>query len=232
MSSGVGLALVPSEKDCHAICALLAESERSGVDFAFALHTSNSIVHLSLMQATFDDGQTAVDLLQSVNSLTDSYSSPDQIIGSAPAPARGQFLRQPIAITDISVWASKIVFLNFALGPELKQLHCDVANLWLSKALKASADPQSFVGISDGQRQSIADTGYPFGYEEYLPHITLGHLKNPLDSVAKAVRINELDKFNELLETCLPPAIRFEKLVAFEVEPLGLCRQIIREWQI
>ncbi|MBP6746765.1 hypothetical protein KA344_16115 [bacterium] len=215
MSSGVGLALVPSVKDCQAICALLAESERSGVDFAFALHTSNSIVHLSLMQATFDDGQTAVDLLQFLN------------IASIP-----RFLKEPMAITDISVWASKIVFLNFALGPELKQLHCDVANLWLPKALRASADPQSFVGISDGQRQSISSTGYPFSYDEYLPHITLGHLKNPLDSVAKTVRISELDKFNELLETCLPPAIRFEKLVAFEVEPLGLCRQIIREWQI
>lgn len=215
MSSGVGLALVPSEKDCQAICALLAESERSGVDFAFALNTSNSIVHLSLMQATFDDGQTAVELLQFLN------------IASIP-----RFLKEPMAITDISVWASKIVFLNFALGPELKQLHCDVANLWLPKALRASADPQSFVGISDGQRQSISSTGYPFSYDEYLPHITLGHLKNPLDSVAKTVRISELDKFNELLETCLPPAIRFEKLVAFEVEPLGLCRQIIREWQI
>ncbi|MBP9092013.1 hypothetical protein KBI23_13385 [bacterium] len=215
MSSGVSLALVPSEKDCQAICALLAESERSGVDFAVALNTSNSIAHLSLMQATFDDGQTAVDLLQFLN------------IASIP-----RFLKEPMAITDISVWASKIVFLNFALGPALKQLHCDVANLWLPKALRASADPQSFVGISDGQRQSISSTGYPFSYDEYLPHITLGHLKTPLDSVAKTVRISELDKFNELLETRLPPAIRFEKLVAFEVEPLGLCRQIIREWQI
>jgi hypothetical protein len=96
------------------------------------------------MQATFDDGQTAVDLLQFLN------------IASIP-----RFLKEPMAITDISVWASKIVFLNFALGPELKQLHCDVANLWLPKALRASADPQSFVGISDGQRQSISSTAIP-----------------------------------------------------------------------
>lgn len=232
MSSGVGLALVPSEKDCQAICALLAESESIGIDFAFALHTSNSIAHLSLMQATFEDAQTAVELLQSVNFLTDSNSSLGQIIEPALAPARGHFLREPIEITDISVWASKIVFLNFVLGAELKQLHCDVANHWLPKALRASADPQSFVGISDGQMQSISNTGYPFSYDEYLPHITLGHLKNPHDSAAENRQINERDKLNELLETRLPPAIRFEKLVAFAVEPLGLCRQIVREWKI
>lgn len=232
VSSGVGLALVPSEKDCQAICSLLAESESSGIDFAFALHTSNSIVHLSLMQATFADAQTAVDLLQSLNFLSDSSPALATIVVPAPAQALGQFLRQPMKITDISVWASKIVFLNFALGPELKQLHCDVANLWLPEALRASADPQSFDDISEGQKQSIAITGYPFSYDEYLPHITLGHLKNPHDSLAQNRRINELAKLNELLETRLPPAIGFEKLVAFEVEPFGLCRQIIREWKI
>jgi hypothetical protein len=99
VSSGVGLALVPSEQDCQALRSLLSESERSGVDFAFALNTSNSIVHLSLMQATFDDGQAAVDLLQSLN-----------------ISSRAQFLRQPLVISNISAWATKIVFLNYVLG--------------------------------------------------------------------------------------------------------------------
>lgn len=214
LSAGVGLALVPSEKDCQAISSLLCECESRGVQFAFALNTSNSIAHLSLMQASFDDQQTAIDLLQELDFQVLEYT------------ARGQFLRQPMKVVDVSVWATKIVFLNFSLRPELRQLHTDVANLWLPKALRSSADPQSFSDVSEGQKQSISTTGYPFSYEQYLPHITLAHLKDGNGSAEKIGLMNDLTK------TLLPPVIRFERLVAFAVEPLGLCRQIIREWRI
>ena len=214
MSAGVGLALVPSEKDCQAISSLLCQCESLGVEFAFALNTSNSIAHLSLMQASFDDPQTAIDLLQELD------------LSALESTAVGQFLRQPIKVVDVSVWASKIVFLNFVLSPELSQLHTDVANLWLPKALRSSADPQSFSDISEGQKQSISSTGYPFSYEQYLPHITLAHL-NDVNCSSEKIAL-----MNDLIKSLLPPAIPFERLVAFAVEPLGLCRQIIQEWQI
>ena len=166
------------------------------------------------MQASFADQQTAIDLLQELD------------FQALRSTARGQFLRQPMKVVDVSVWATKIVFLNFSLSPELRQLHTDVANLWLPKALRSSADPQSFSDISEGQKQSISATGYPFSYEQYLPHITLAHLKDGNGSAGKIGLMNDLTK------TLLPQAIRFERLVAFAVEPLGLCRQIIREWQI
>ena len=214
MSAGVGLALVPSDRDCQAISSLLSECESRGVEFAFALNTSNSIAHLSLMQASFADQQTAIDLLQELD------------FQALESTARGQFLRQPMKVVDVSVWATKIVFLNFSHNPELRQLHTDVANLWLPKALRSSADPQSFSDISEGQKQSISATGYPFSYEQYLPHITLAHLKDGYGSAEK------IGLMNDLIKTRLPEAFRFERLVAFAVEPLGLCRQIIREWQI
>ncbi|MDP3510095.1 MAG: hypothetical protein Q8T09_19140 [Candidatus Melainabacteria bacterium] len=214
MSAGVGLALVPSERDCQAISSLLLECESRGVEFAFALNTSNSIAHLSLMQASFEDQQTAVDLLQELE------------FQRLESTARGQFLRQPVKVVDVSVWATKIIFLNFSLRPELSQLHTNVANLWLPKALRSSADPQSFSDISEGQKQSISATGYPFSYEQYLPHITLAHLKDGNGSAEK------IGLMNDVIKALLPQAIRFERLVAFAVEPLGLCRKIIREWQI
>jgi hypothetical protein len=214
VSAGVGLALIPSQNDCQALHSLLAESEARGADFDFALNTSNSISHLSLMQATFDNENTPVELLESLN------------LQSLASQHIGRILSQPMAVSGISVWAKKIVFLNFVIVPELKQLHCDVANLWLPHALMASADPQSFEGISDGQKQSIGKTGYPFCYDEYLPHITLGHLKNTDHAEANLMLLNGL------LKTDLPQAIFFDSLIAFAVEPLGLCRRIIREWKL
>jgi 2'-5' RNA ligase len=170
---GLGMALVPTEEARKQVQEFVSSLATDGFEFAFALHTANSIPHLSLMQAVFDDPAPAIELF-------------DKLDCSA--------LDLEFRISDISVWATRVIFLNFQLPAELKRLHVAAFNAWHSIACSGSADPQTFVGITAGQQESFRKTGYPFGLDEYLPHITLAHLKE-----AK-VGSKEIRRMNRLLE--------------------------------
>jgi hypothetical protein len=202
---GLGMALVPTDEATRQVQEFVSLLAVNGFKFDFALHTADSIPHLSLMQAVFDSSDLAIDVVANLK-LSE--------------------LDRNFRINDVSIWATRIVFLNFELSEALKRLHVDVFNLWHAIARSGSADPQTFEGITVGQQESFRKTGYPFSLDEYLPHITLAHLKEKNSDSKDVLRMNEL------LETSLPRTLAFQKLVVFAVEPLGACRKIIKEWML
>ncbi len=196
------MALVPTEAARIQVQEFVSALAADGFAFTFALHTADSIPHLSLMQAVFANPAPAIEFIDKLD-----FSALDK-----------QF-----QISEISVWATRIVFLNFTLPPQLKRLHVQTFNAWQSIACSGSADPQAFEGITLGQQESFRTTGYPFSLDQYLPHITLAHLQD------KDIDGNVVAKMNALREKSMPRVLSFQKLVVFAVEPLGICRKIIKE---
>lgn len=200
----LGLALVPVSEDVERIRHLSNSFEQAGVSFSFALHQDKGLIpHLSIMQGVFADCEAA---MAAVERLDKSEIEPS------------------LSVSDLSIWATKILFLNFRKAQWLMRLHQSVFHLWIAVAQRASADPQKFRGITPGQQASFDNTGYPFSLNEYAPHITVGHCSEE-GSQSLLLPINSL-----LSETRLEE-IKFRRLVVFKVEPLGACREIIREWR-
>jgi hypothetical protein len=200
----IGLALIPPQEEQELIRNFVASLELSGCNFGFALHShASSYPHLSIMQGTFENESEAIEKIAQLDLTT---------------------VPSLLTVSYLSVWAMKILFLNFVLPESLLKLHTNAFNAWHPIMSSCSADPQDFHGITSGQRESIKTTGYPFSRNEYIPHITLAHFAAPPLSDAM------LSKANNVLWDSLPSMITFERLVAFKVEPLGLCREILQEF--
>ena len=152
------------------------------------------------------------------------FSEPDLAIAALDRLDKSK-IAPLLSVTGLSLWATKILFLNLELADWLARLHCEAFHAWLPLSKGGSADPQSFQGISDGQKRSFEKTGYPFSLEEFLPHMTLAHFRT-------APQLSVLDSFDVLLAESKLAAIAFEQLVLFHVEPLGICRKIVKRWAI
>jgi hypothetical protein len=199
----IGLALLPTERCSSDLVSSLTLLEKVA-PFEYGLHKSVSIPHMSLMQGVFAETQAALQAIDELDLALVEHSMP---------------------VVDLSLWAEKIVFLNVPRSERLQRLHQDVFALWRPLAQGQSADPQIFKSISPGQQASFNATGYPFSQDEYLPHITLGHLLEPVDPVV-------LPRMNDVMQKNFAALLTFEKLVAFIVEPRGECRRIIGEWNL
>ncbi len=204
-SAGLGLALIPPQEICEHIRNFVGSMADDGLEFSFALDQSESVPHVSVFQSTFE--------------------SPDDAIAVVDSMDRSM-IEACLHVSELSIWATRILFLNFALPAGLKRFHRNVFREWRKRASRGSADPQFFTGITQGQQASYDQTGYPFSLDQYLPHITLAHLKDP--TMGQLL----FERKKPLLTKMLPPMIHFEKLVAFTVEPLGICTQIRREWKL
>jgi len=202
----LGLALLPSPTEQDLIRNFVASLELSGCNFGFALHSHETTYpHISIMQGTFENESEASEKIEQLDLTT---------------------VPKLLTVSYLSVWAMKILFLNFVLSESLLKLHTNAFNAWRPIMSNSSADPQDFHGITSGQKESIKTTGYPFSLDEYLPHITIAHFAAPPISDAL------LSKANNVLWDSLPIMISFEKLVIFKVEPLGLCREFVREYPL
>jgi hypothetical protein len=185
---------------------MVVDCKRAGMSFSFALSDdSNLIPHLSIMQGVFRHFERAI---ASLESLEKSKISPR------------------LEVLDVSIWATKILFLNFKEVDWLKQLHQQAFDLWIPISERVSADPQKFQGITPGQQASFDRTGYPFALDQYLPHITLAHLLGNKDNGATLAVLSDLLSKRNLRK------VELERLVVFKVEPLGACREIVREWRL
>jgi hypothetical protein len=202
----IGLALIPSQTEQELVRDFVASLELSGCNFGFALHThATSIPHLSVMQGLFENSSEAIEKIEQLDKAT---------------------IPSLLTVSYLSVWAMKILFLNFVLSESIIKFHTNAFNAWRPIMSTGSADPQDFNGITSGQKESIKTTGYPFSLDEYIPHITLAHFAAP--PLSDAI----LSKANSVLWDSLPTTISFEKLVVFKVEALGLCRDILHEFPL
>lgn len=205
--TNLGLALIPVASDRSRIRDAVALLEKSIGPFSFALYKQrDAIPHLSLMQGVFENDEEALSALEDVD-----FSR----------------VRSSLDVSQLHLWARKIIFLNLEPVDWLTQLHENIVNAWLPLVAKEPADPQDFDGISEGQRHSYEKTGYPFALGEFIPHITLAHLDKPISDAEEFAReLEELRRFR------IQQYVRFEKVAIFRVEPLGVCREIVDEWEI
>lgn len=207
---GIGIALVPRKQDILLIRELTEQLEEPKHKFSFSLHTrTDAIPHLSLLQGVFDDSSVAMEALT----------------GLAPFD-----INPTLTVMNLSIWATKIVFLNFIPGEELLGLHNQICDRWFARSSRVSADPQQFSGITEGQRKSFEETGYPFSRQEFLPHVTLAHL-------AVSTGGAHLDMATPTTHATVPPSalpesIIFEKIALFAVKPLGVCTNFLAEWPL
>ncbi|MBY0548861.1 MAG: 2'-5' RNA ligase family protein [Candidatus Obscuribacterales bacterium] len=198
---GIGLALFPLPREIESLRELAAQMETPQQALSFSIHKRlDAMPHLSLMQGVFENDGVAMEALADLN-----------LESASPT----------LKVCDVSIWATKIVFLNFERTNLIQELHNQIADRWLAICKKQSADPQAFNGITDGQHKSFSETGYPFSYEEFIPHVTLAHLASP---VPNGERPDQMPP--------LPVSLTFEKLALFRVEPLGICTKTFAEWPL
>lgn len=198
---GIGLALFPRQREIEWLRELAAQMETPQQALSFSIRKRiEAIPHLSLMQGIFDDDRVALEALADL----DLESTPPML-----------------KVSGVSIWATKIVFLNFERTNQIQELHNQIADRWLANCKKQSADPQAFNGITEGQRKSFSETGYPFSYKEFIPHITLAHLALPLPNHESPENVPPL-----------PVSLTFERLALFRVEPLGVCTKTLAEWTL
>lgn len=199
----LGIGLVPYQHDQERIYDLVA-SIAEKFDLGFQTARGVSIPHLTLFQGVYTDADAVAQTLSTID-LT--------------------FLSAAEQVRGLSIWAQKIVFLDFEKSDRLSRAHEMVYRALRPLASGVSADPQNFQGITAGQQQSFASTGYPFSLDEYLPHVTLAHLKKNLkDADDAVVQLAQL-----LAHSGFPQEIQFEKLVAYRVGPLGACKEFVPE---
>lgn len=199
----LGIALVPANEHLERVRRLVSACENQGMNFSFALHRDSSLIpHLSIMQGVFADSNEAI-------AVADAIDRSELVVS--------------LVVSNLSIWARKILFLNFVETNWLKRFHKNAFHSWMPLSKRTSADPQKFTGITAGQQAAYDDTGYPFALAEYAPHITLAHFAEEQSEASK--------DFPRLLAESELNEVQFERLVVFKVEPLGACREILREWR-
>lgn len=207
---GIGIALVPCKQDILRIRELTEQLEESKREFSFALHKrKDAIPHLSLLQGVFDDSSVAMEALTGLDPTA---------------------IHPILTVKNLNIWATNIVFLNFILSEELLELHNQICDRWFARSSRVSADPQHFTCITEGQRKSFEETGYPFSRQEFLPHITLAHLAVATPNAHSTVATPSTHA--TLPPSALPESITFEKIALFRVEPLGVLTETIAEWPL
>ena len=205
-SHKLGIAIVPSDYYQQKIIEL-ASIIRQKHDLSFVINLNNTIPHLSLFQGTFKN-------LSSVLHFVDKLH-----IEKLPT----------LDVTGISIWANKIIFLDIHKVYPLQKLHNEIFKSLFHLSDGKPADMQVFNGISQGQKNKLLATGYPFSEEEYLPHITLAHLKENLNSKMQVWQHSA--SLNNIFEQDIVE-LKFNKLIVFEVGNCGVCKKIIYEKKI
>lgn len=117
-------------------------------------------------------------------------------------------------VLGTTVWAERIIFLEFVRSKRLTNAHSEAFELFFPLSSGKPADSQNFSGISKSEEESIRKTGYPFSNRAFRPHITLG----TLDCV----------KFPFTSINC-PKRIIFDRLALHTVGPGGTVKEIICE---
>ncbi len=202
--SSLGIALLPTKADQRLIYSLTkAFSER--INASFFVSPETSIPHLTLFQGIFKKRSEVVWRLEAMDA--GNITKVQKVLG-------------------FSIWAEKIVFLDFVKTNHLQELHDKLFRSLFPLCMGRSADPQSFEGITAGQQESFERTGYPFSGSEYLPHITLMHLaKNVGDRKALVEQ-----SLKEISRHCsFPKTVTFEQFVVYKVERLGALKQLCFE---
>lgn len=194
-SSPYGIGLIPSDKDIENFYKLM-EVVSNEFDLSFSCKKNISIPHLTIFQGIFSDEKRLILKLNEVNLN----------------------LNNILKISGISIWANKIIFLDFELTKDLHDFHTQVFNSVFPLSDKESADPQSFKDISELEQRMYEETGYPFSLTAYKPHITMAHLATPLKET-DASRLNSI-----LSESEFEKEIKFKKLVIYKVGKLGRCK--------
>lgn len=200
--TNLGFALVPSAEDRERIFELV-DKLTSRFDFRpDAILTRDYLPHISLWQGPYSSTEKVIEELGGID-LTG--------------------IRLSQTVTEIQIWASKIVFLNLEKNDAVRSLH-----LWLFDKLSplkepGSADPQTLRGVTEDQARSFHETGYPFtekGYGALVPHFTLGHLAHELDDKTSQRIGSEMTEFWKGLQLL---SVSFERFIVFVVQPLGKC---------
>jgi 2'-5' RNA ligase len=117
------------------------------------------------------------------------------------------YLNNKQTLSGLSLWAQKIIFLDCKESKDLQRVHENVYSALFPLC---------------GQQRSFDTTGYPFSLEEYLPHFTIAHLRNPGQK-----RKHNIQKiFEELMQDNI---IVFERAVLYKIGDLGRCLDFVYE---
>ncbi|MEK6909557.1 MAG: hypothetical protein AABW61_00595 [Candidatus Aenigmatarchaeota archaeon] len=200
-TQSLGIGLIPIEEQQDQIYELVDRIKQE-FDLTFATERGISIPHLTLFQGVYQDESQVVNTISST-----SISLPRH------QPVKG-----------LTIWAQKILFLDCEKTPDLYQAHNRVFERLFPLCEGKSADPQNFIGITSGQQKSFNETGYPFSLQEYLPHFTLSHLKDPTLYIQPTTQ----QRLNDLLSISpIRKGIDFEKLIVYRVGLLGACKEFV-----
>lgn len=196
----LGVGLIPGESQISKIYDL-AEKLSTQNDLSFWVKPGISVPHVTLFQGRFKSEE---EVIKAIKGIDFSYLNSKQ------------------ALSGLSVWAQKIIFLDCERSEYLQKAHESVYNALFPLCEGKSADPQQFKGITDGQQRSFDKTGYPFSLEEYLPHFTIAHLRNPEQT--------EKHHFREIFEkSSLVDTVVFDRIVLYRVGDLGKCFDFVYE---
>ncbi|MFA5995928.1 MAG: hypothetical protein WCW27_01585 [Patescibacteria group bacterium] len=189
----LGVGLLPTVSSQNKIYQLVNELKKT-IPLAFAAQSDVSISHLTLFQGKFEFEQV-------VHKVIEQLEAPKNI--------------NQLMVKNLSIWAEKIIFLDFYNTAVSQQFHEQIFNILFPICEGKSADPQAFTDISQDEQTSFDKIGYPFSLKAYKPHITLAHIK--------------VDQINKPILLPIPDfkIVEFESLVVYKVEELGACREFI-----
>ncbi len=199
----LGFALVPHEDDQKKIYEL-SDILNKNLDLGFRVTPESAIPHITGFQGIFAD----IEMIKiRLNTLNFSFLDRNQ------------------SIQGLSLWAQKIIFLDYKNTQLLRQFHQLIIDTFEKGTdyQGTSADPQNFDGITSGQQAAFDMTGYPFYGDEFLPHTTMAHLQKAQSQEEKS-SLNQFIKRSSIGDT-----IEFIKVVIFEVEALGKSTNILWE---
>ena len=191
----LGVALIPTAEHQERIYRSVGDLNRL-LDFVFCPAPDTSIPHLSLFQGRYRNEKDVVSIIDSMN-----FSD----------------VSQTQRISGFSFWAEDIFFMDIKRSEDLYRTHNRVFNE-LFPLVKISRRPQKISGITEGQRKSLKETGYPFSLKEFYPHITLAKVK---------------EESKKYLESLLPLSdfakIVFDRVIVFRVGDFGACKDVVYE---
>ena len=194
----LGVALIPDQVGIDYLCELnQAINKRYPSEFILR-NQGKLIPHVSLFQGQYSR-EVILALEREMLSLKNLIHLP--IV---------------VRVVGMSVWATKIFFLDLDKDDQLLKLHRHIFEKFnsLRDVSSGSADPQVFVDITDQERESYQKYGYPFALKAFRPHFTLG--RSELMDGKEKTFVGELSK------KLSPPAyFNFNELVLFEVGKFG-----------
>lgn len=194
----LGIGLIPDSKSHRYI----SKSIKKVYDLNIIKKHKKNIYHMTLFQGNFKDLEKIINKFENLNF--------DKVL-------------QEQEIKRVNIWIKEWLFLEFKKNKKLANIHNKIVDQLSPYHTGKAVDFLNEGMMTPGQRKSFKETGYQFSKKEFMPHITIGHLKE----YNKYIKELTKDLNNKLKRPLYSRKIYFNRVVIYKIGENGACTNII-----